>query len=142
MLKSLVADIPPRALQLMKKFWPGPLTLVFQARENLNPLITAGSGKVGIRIPDNPFCLKLLKESKTSIVSTSANISGKATNFSVESLKKLFADRVDMFIDAGDLPQSLPSTVLDVSEGMVKIVREGVISRKNLVRFLSNKMWE
>ena len=132
MLESLVTDIPPVAVKLMRKFWPGPLTLIFNAKKNLNPLLTAGTGKIGIRIPGNAFCLKLLKAAQVPIVSTSANISGVQQDPSIQSLKKTFSGKVDLIVDAGDLPSSLPSTVIDVTDGKASIVREGAISIRML----------
>ena len=73
MLKSIVANIPPVAVKLMEKFWPGPLTMIFNAKKNISPLVTAGTGKIGVRIPGNSFCLKLLKEIQVPLVSTSAS---------------------------------------------------------------------
>jgi L-threonylcarbamoyladenylate synthase len=132
MLKSLVAEIPPVALKLMRKFWPGPLTIVFNAKHNLNPLLTAGTGKIGIRIPGNMFCLKLLKEARVPIVSTSANISGVQQDPSIQSLKKIFSEKVELIVDAGDLPLSMPSTVVDVTSELPVVVREGAIAKQKL----------
>ena len=137
MLQELVSEIPPTAFKLMECFWPGPLTLIFKARKNLSSLLTAGSGKIGVRIPSNNFCLKLLKESQIPLVSTSANMSGKNVISSIKSLKRIFADKVDIVIDAGSSPSSLPSTVVDVSESKLAIIRQGAISNAQLrVAFL------
>ena len=99
MLKSIVDDIPPVAVKLMEKFWPGPLMIIFNTRKILNSLLTAGTGKIGVRIPGNKFCIKLLREAKTPIVSTSANISGVQYDPSIRSLKQLFSDKVDLIIE-------------------------------------------
>jgi L-threonylcarbamoyladenylate synthase len=132
MLRELVDEIPSKAIELMDCFWPGPLTIVFHAREKVSSSLTAGSGKIGVRMPGSRFCLKLLDESQIPLVSTSANISGKKASSSIHSLKRMFADKVDSIIDAGSLASSLPSTVVDVSSRKVQILREGAISRKQL----------
>lgn len=133
MVEELVADISDSAANLMKHFWPGPLTIVFRARKGIHPLLVSRTGKIGIRIPDNNFCLKLLARSQTPIVSTSANISGGKTITMVDTLKIVFERKVDLFIDAGDLGSAIPSTVVDVSGEKLVVVREGAITSKQLL---------
>ena len=136
MLKTLVEEIPPLAAKLMKHFWPGSLTLIFQACQDVSSLITAGSRKIGVRIPNNNFCLKLISGCRVPIVSTSANISGQRQNQNIGSLKDQFVDQVDLLLDAGTLPKSLSSTVVDISEFVLKIIREGAITKKMLFPFV------
>jgi len=133
MLQDLVIDIPSLAHELAKRFWPGPLTMLFYAKSNVGSLFTAGSGKIGIRIPNNNFCLRLIKECRTPIVSTSANISGHPVS-DVHSLKQLFIDKVDGFVDAGNV-QSVPSTIIDITGKSLKIVREGSITVRELSKY-------
>ncbi len=137
MLKELVSDIPPAAKKLIKQFWPGPLTLIFEARKHVPSLLTAGTGNIGVRIPGSNFCLKLLKQSCAPLVSTSANKSGVNAVMTINELKKTFSDHVDMVIDAGNLMPSMPSTVADVSTGELTILRQGAISEKKIRRCIS-----
>jgi L-threonylcarbamoyladenylate synthase len=132
MLRELVVDIPLLASRLMKRFWPGPLTILFKAKKNISPLITAGSGMIGVRLSGSKFCVKLLTVCRIPIVSTSANISGKLFLNDIDSLEKIFATEIDLIVDAGNLPSSLSSTVVDVSSGSVKVIREGAIGREQL----------
>jgi L-threonylcarbamoyladenylate synthase len=132
MLKELVADVPLLSLRLMKRFWPGPLTLIFRARQGMSELVTAHSGKIGIRISSYPFCLKLLEVCQTPILSTSANISGQKSISEIKSLKQLFVSQVEAIITAHDLSPSPPSTVVDISDGKLKLIREGTISKRQL----------
>ncbi|HYQ86547.1 MAG TPA: L-threonylcarbamoyladenylate synthase [Bacteroidota bacterium] len=136
MLERLVTKIPPIAAELMECFWPGPLTIVLGARRRIHALLTAGSGKVGVRMPDNEFCRRLMIESGVPLVSTSANISGKESSYG--AMKSQFGGLVDLFIEAGPPVSDVPSTVVDVSEGRVKIVREGIISHDTLREFIRN----
>jgi len=136
MLERLVPRIPPIAAELMKCFWPGPLTIVLPARRGIHPLLTGGSGKVGVRMPDNEFCRRLMTESGVPLVSTSVNISGKESSYG--ELRSQFGGLVDLFIEAGPPVSDVPSTVVDVSEGKVKIVREGIISHDTLREFIRN----
>ncbi|HEY6193359.1 MAG TPA: L-threonylcarbamoyladenylate synthase [Bacteroidota bacterium] len=127
MLDMLAAEFPPIASKLAKRFWPGPLTIIFKSRWDLHPLLTGSGGRVGVRIPDNDFCRRLLKETGVPIVSTSANISGTEGPGDIGSLRSLFGGLVDLVVDAGEPASNLPSTVVDVSHGILTIVREGVI---------------
>jgi len=134
MLNELVKDVSDCAMILMKRFWPGPLTIVFRARKKINPLLVSHDGKIAIRIPDNKFCLKLIDECKTPIVSTSANISGSDVITTFGKLKEVFQKKVDLMVDGGDLKSILPSTIVDVCEEKPVVLREGVISRDDVER--------
>jgi L-threonylcarbamoyladenylate synthase len=133
MIDTLVAEFPPIAAKLAGKFWPGPLTMILRSRANVHPLLTGGAGKVGVRIPDNDFCLRLLEASGVPIVSTSANVSGVEGPQDIGGLRRQFADLVDLLIDAGPPASTMPSTVVDVSDGSLKIVREGVIPAEKVL---------
>ena len=136
MLERLVPKIPPIAAELMECFWPGPLTIVMGARRSIHPLLTGGVGKVGVRMPDNEFCRRLMTDCGVPLVSTSANISGKESSHGV--MRSQFGGLVDLFIEAGPPISNVPSTVVDISEGRVKIVREGIISHDTLREFIRN----
>ncbi|MDI6765682.1 MAG: L-threonylcarbamoyladenylate synthase [Bacteroidota bacterium] len=127
MLQELVEDVSSKSKELMRRFWPGPLTMLFNARKGIPPLLISDDGKIGIRMPKNNFCLKLIAVSRVPIVSTSANISGDKTITEIEALKELFAHKVDLFIDAGDTASTIPSTVIDASVDEPVLIREGVI---------------
>jgi L-threonylcarbamoyladenylate synthase len=133
MVSELVAEIPAIAREYMRRFWPGPLTLVLRARRHLNRYITSARGTIGIRIPANSFCLKLLSEVRTPLVSTSANISGNPDTMEAAELTALFRSKVDLIIDAGPLPPSGPSTVVDVTGAEPVILREGAIPAADLL---------
>ena len=135
MIWDLVSDIPPSAERLMDQFWPGPLTILLRARRNIHPFLRSREWTIGVRIPDNRFCLKLLARCRVPIVSTSANLSGALPDRSV--LMSHFLDQVDLFIDAGELPPSLPSTVIDVTGKTPRIVREGAIAETAIFKVLA-----
>lgn len=124
---SLVSEISPLARRLMKQFWPGPLTILLPARGSVHPLLKGNSEKIGIRIPDNRFCLRLLSACSLPLVSTSANFSGGRQADSFVVLRRQFTGHVDLIIDAGDVESPVPSTIVDVTSGRIEIVREGAI---------------
>ncbi len=126
-LEELVTGIPDTAELLMDKFWPGPLTIVFKASPIVSPILTAGSGKIGIRLSSDDFCRELLSICRIPITSTSANLSGEPNPDSIGIINKRVLDSVDLVIDAGKLTSQTPSTVVDVTKGKVELLREGAI---------------
>jgi L-threonylcarbamoyladenylate synthase len=135
MLMPLACEITPFAKMLMKTFWPGPLTMVFRASANVCHDLTLDTGTIGIRIPSSSFCLSLLARTNVPLTSTSANRSGKQTPRQIDLIEKELKD-VDLFLDAGELPESKPSTVLDVSTSIPRILRQGAISFEQLRTFV------
>ena len=136
MMRLVVGEIPSGAHSLMEKFWPGPLTLIFQASPSLTPKLTGGTGTIGIRYPQHPFCLKVLEICNRPIVSTSANVSGKKEFHSIKETMKTFESSVDLIVDAGDSATTLSSSVIDVTGGVPRLVREGAIRRDLLQPYL------
>lgn len=134
-LISLVAkSVNPKAIQLMDRFWPGPLTLILPAKKNISSYITAGTGKVAVRIPGESFALYLAKIAKFPITATSANISGMPPAKDVEAVISYFGDRIDLLVDGGPTLGGLPSTIVDVTGEKIKIMREGAIRRAEILK--------
>ncbi|OGG73087.1 threonylcarbamoyl-AMP synthase [Candidatus Kaiserbacteria bacterium RIFCSPLOWO2_01_FULL_53_17] len=135
------AEVNDVARKLATKFLPGPLTLILKKKAGIKTGIAKGINTFGIRIPDNRFCLDLAQEFRKPFTTTSANLAGTKPERSVEKILTQLGERaelIDLVIDAGDPPagggERLPSTVVDVSEGELKILREGTIVQGVLVR--------
>lgn len=135
-LDLLVQQIPEAAYLLIEQFWPGNITLVFNALDNLPAALTAGTGKIGVRIPGHPVARELVKQVKIPITGTSANISGQAGCSDISELDPQIAYSVDMILDAGILKGGAGSTVVDVTCNPVKVIREGVVSRVKILETL------
>jgi len=131
-LLPLVREIPRAADVLMESFWPGPLTLVFPISSRVPPALVGASTSLGIRVPSSELCLRLLRLAGTPLVSTSANPPGKPPLRSVDSMQTLLAHGIDLFLDAGELPDNKPSTVVDVSQTPPRLIREGMIGKSAL----------
>ena len=131
-LAMVVEDISPLARQCMEVFWPGPLTLVFKASGRVPDLLSRGTGTIGVRIPSSPVCLRLLELAGCPLTSTSANISGMPTLQTAADIRKAIPIGIDLVLDAGVLPPSDPSTVLDVSGPVPKLIRPGAVSEARL----------
>lgn len=128
LLSILTAYTNNTALSCMERYWPGPLTLLLHAKEDLSKLVTAGTDKVAVRIPGESFALHLARLAGFPITATSANISGMPPAQDAETVVKYFNDKIDLIIDEGWTPGGLPSTIVDVTGEKIKLLREGAIN--------------
>lgn len=129
-----LANIPPAARLLMDSFWPGPLTLLLPASEGLSEYLTANTGLIGVRIPGESVALELAKEAGFPITATSANISSQPSAENADMVRGYFGDGIDLLIDGGQAAGGLPSTIVEVSGGAIKLIRKGVITCDKIVR--------
>lgn len=124
---------------LAQKFWPGKFTLVLPKKEIIPPIVTTGLASVGVRIPDFLFTDMLLKSFGYPIVSTSANISGEGPTGDINVVLDSFANRhwrPDLIIDAGVLPKSNPSVIIDCSTDKPKLLRVGPSTPEELLKLM------
>ncbi len=128
--------IPPRARLLIKKFWPGPLTLVLKKRAAVPAAVTAGGTTVALRMPAHPVALALIRASRTPIVVPSANRSGKPPPREAKRVARAFTNVPGLILDGGVTPLGIPSTVLDLTAPRPAILRKGSVSQKALRRFI------
>jgi L-threonylcarbamoyladenylate synthase len=133
----LVRSIPEIAICLMEAFWPGSLTLVFQAASLLPPNLTGYTGKIGIRLAAHPVASALITAVGGPITGTSANLSGKGGCTAVAAIDSNIKDQVDMVLDAGRLAGGKGSTVVDVTVSPPKILREGAIDAEKIMAVLN-----
>lgn len=135
-LTKLVQQIPSSAIRIMECFWPGALTIVFEAKKVLPANLTAGTDRIGVRMPQHPVALALAKALKSPITATSANITGNSGCSRVSDIDPLIADPLDLILDAGPLKGGIGSTVVDVTHDFPKILREGAIPAKDIFAVL------
>ncbi len=138
-LDSLVASVTPEARGLMEAFWPGQLTLVFRDAGRLPEALTAGSGKIGIRLPWHPVARGLVLAVGEPITATSANLSGRTGTRDIKDLSPSVAAAADLILDAGRLEPCSGSTVVDIVESPARILREGVIASEEIQKALSGE---
>ncbi|HBF43163.1 MAG TPA: threonylcarbamoyl-AMP synthase [Desulfobacteraceae bacterium] len=131
-LVKYVIRIPPITQQLIKEFWPGALTLVFEAGPLISPLLTGGTGKIGIRFSSNAVATALTRAMGVPITGTSANISGKPPCLNVTEVLEYFGQGVDLILDDGESKGKIASTVLDITVDPPLILRKGIIDRGRL----------
>ena len=126
-LDSLVKNISPAAAAIMDAFWPGRVTLVFDACDSLSNRLTARSGKIGVRLAGHPVAAALVRQVGRPVTGTSANLSGRPGCHQVQYLDPPVAEQVDLILDAGVLEGGAGSTVVDVTIDPPKILREGQV---------------
>lgn len=135
-LERVAAKIPRMAKKVMKKFWPGPLTIIFNKKEEVPEKTTGGLQTVAVRMPANDIALKLIEAADTPIAAPSANISGKPSPTKLDHVVLDLFGRVDVIIDGGETEYGLESTVLDLTTETPMILRPGYITRKELEKVL------
>jgi L-threonylcarbamoyladenylate synthase len=136
-LESYVTKISDRASKLMECFWPGGLTLVFFADPILPPSLTAGTGKIGVRLSSHLVPKELARVVGAPITGTSANRSGQPSCSTAEEVMEAVGEDIDLILDGGKTPGGKGSTVLDVTLDPPVVVREGLVSRDELRPFLT-----
>ena len=130
-----LAYLSQRAKRLADRFWPGPLTMVLQARDVL-PRILAPTGSVGLRSPNHPICLDLLGLCSGILVGTSANLGGRPPALSAKGALEELGDHVDLILDGGRPSLGLASTIIDLTKPQLKILREGPVGKEELLHCL------
>ncbi len=137
-----LAYVPPKLEKFLAKIWPGSVTIILPKKDIIPSLVTANRKNIGIRIPDFEFTDKLMGKFGYSLTATSANISGETNEESSRNPKKIieaFQNQLwkpDLILDAGILPKSLPSTILDLSTIQPKILRVGQTKPAQLMEIL------
>ena len=131
-LSRVARAISPEARILAGRFWPGPLTLVVHGVEDLPAAITAGTGKVGVRLSGHPVAAALAAAFGGPITATSANPGGAPPARSIAELDPLIADGVDLVLDGGETPGGPPSTVLDLTCDPPRVLRGGAVSEPEI----------
>ena len=133
-VKRVAKNFPPQAQNLAEQFWPGALTLVFEKISGLPDRLTAGGPTVAVRMPGHPVPIQLIDGLGGPITGTSANISGDADIPSLAELTAQIGGRVDYIVKSGPVPEGKASTVIDITSGHPKLLREGAIPFERLLR--------
>ncbi len=134
-----LAFMLPKLEGILSEIWPGPTTVVLPKKEIIPSIVTAKRKGVGVRIPNCSLTDKLLGSFGYPLTATSANISGKEATGDIKAIIEIFRGEVwkpDLVLDAGVLPPSEPSTVLDLTTIRPKIVRVGPTKPEQLMRLL------
>ena len=136
-LDRYVVQVPAMARELIRRFWPGGLTLVFQGKEDLSRMLTSGTGQIGVRLSSHPIPTELARLAGVAITGTSANVSGEPPCRSAAQVVKAIGNDIDLVIDGGETQGGNVSTVLNVTVQPPEVLRDGMVSRDLLLPFLS-----
>jgi len=129
---TLVNHVPKKALMIMDCFWPGRITIVFEAKAFLPNNLTAKTGKIGIRIPENNAAVALVKKVGKPITATSANLSGHAGCSNIKKLNSDIFHKVDFILDSGQLKGKTGSTIIDVTKEPIEVLRQGELTSREI----------
>jgi L-threonylcarbamoyladenylate synthase len=138
-LESIVSAVPEKAKKLMDVFWPGPLTIIFKLKPGvLSNRVTAGLDSVGIRMPDHPLALSLIRESNLPIAAPSANRSGKPSPTAAKHVWEDLNGLVAGIIDGGETGIGVESTVIDCTVEVPVILRPGGATKEEIEEVIGN----
>jgi L-threonylcarbamoyladenylate synthase len=128
-LLTLIQELPIVAQKLIDAFWPGPLTIVFKASDKILPVLTAGTGKIGVRISSHKGATAIAQKLGRPLTATSANLSGAPECSSAYEVDMQIGNKIDAIVDLGKTAGGKGSTIIDVTANPPQILREGVINR-------------
>jgi L-threonylcarbamoyladenylate synthase len=125
MLFKYIETPNEQKIELLKKNWPNPISVIMRLNEDTEK--SFGYGSAAFRIPDNAFCINLLKQIKTLLVSTSVNITGEKQLNTYSEIKSEFADKVSAIFYTMNETDAEPSTLIDLTKSKPVVLREGKI---------------
>jgi len=135
-IKKVCKAVPKKAKQLIKKFWPGPLTLVLQKNKKIPKEVCAGLNTVAVRMPKHKVALALIKASKTPIAAPSANIATKPSATNAKDVIEDFLGKIEVIIDSGKTNIGLESTIIDLSTEKPVLLRPGGITLEEIEKVI------
>lgn len=131
-LPAIVSSIPPVAEVLAKKYWPGPLTMIFPKSDLVPKETTGGLDTVAVRFPNNKIALEFIREAGGYIAAPSANLSGKPSPTLSKYVQQDMDGRIEMILDGGNVGIGLESTIIDLTGKVPTILRPGYITKEML----------
>ncbi|QPJ65454.1 MAG: threonylcarbamoyl-AMP synthase [Candidatus Nitrohelix vancouverensis] len=138
--EGLVKEIPSSAMKLIDRFWPGPLTLILPARDDLPRNLTAGTGKLGVRIPGNALTRQLLDGIACPLTAPSANTSGFPPPRSASEVEEQLGQQIDWILDGGLTPGDKESSIVDLTRDLPTLLRAGAVPTDDLESTLGHSL--
>jgi L-threonylcarbamoyladenylate synthase len=130
---GLAGEVSEVAERLMQRFWPGPLSLIFRAAPIVPARVRGAGGTVALRCPKDTLCLRLLDRIGGPVVSSSANLSGQRPAETADEVVRIFGNQLDLVIDGGPRHGGMPSTLVDVTGAVPRLLRRGMIDVTGVV---------
>ena len=145
--KEWAAEIPQYALQLADAFWPGPMTLILKRRSLAKDFITGGQMSVGLRVPNHPVALELLKRFSElggkGVAAPSANLFGRVSPTSADAVRSELGSKLrdgDLILQGGSSAVGIESTIIDCTQSRPRILRPGAISAEQIMNTINMTM--
>jgi L-threonylcarbamoyladenylate synthase len=135
---SVASEVPINARRLADAFWPGPLTLVVPARDDMARELVGADG-IGVRVSPNPVARALAAGLRHPITATSANLSGQPPATTLAEARRAFGEKVKVYLEGGKMMASAPSTVVAIAAGDWKMIRVGAISEDQIAAVLAGE---
>lgn len=129
-INMVVDNINETESKLIKNYFPGNLTIVFNKKDNVSDLLTANKNTIGVRIPDNQIALKILERYSFPLATTSVNIAGEKDGTEINDFINDFKNKVDIIIDGGKTSET-PSTIVRVEDNSIVVLRQGNLKINN-----------
>lgn len=130
-------DVPQGARLLAERFWPGPLTIVLKAKDFIPSIVLAGGDTVGLRCPDHPMTLELLKKAGVPFAAPSANPSGEESPKTAQKVWDYFSGKIEGIIDGGECGIGRESTIISMVQKPYGILRQGALAEKEIASALT-----
>jgi L-threonylcarbamoyladenylate synthase len=138
-MAKAIAEIDEKREKVLRSFWPGTFTFILKKKPIVSYLLTAGRNTIALRIPDSEFCKMFVSDFEGPISVTSANISGEEPSYDCREIIERFEKeeiQPELIIDAGVLPKSDPSTIIDITGNMPKVLRISLTNKEDLMNIL------
>lgn len=132
MIRKVTYQISDLEERIIKSFFPGALTIIFNKNSIIPDIVTSGLSTVGIRMPDDKFLLELIDRIGRPIVATSLNLSGEKSMTNVENIPQELKNNIDLIVNSGEAKVGTPSTIIRVENNKIEILREGPITKEDL----------
>ncbi|MDE6280651.1 MAG: threonylcarbamoyl-AMP synthase [Oscillospiraceae bacterium] len=140
MVETVCRDIPEDAYKLADAFWPGPLTMILCGNGSLPPIVPAGGATQGVRCPDHPDTLAVIRALGKPLACPSANLSGRESPKSAGAVLAQLGGRIDAILDGGPCTVGMESTILDLTVTPYRILRQGGLSREAIEAALGREV--
>jgi L-threonylcarbamoyladenylate synthase len=140
-LDTIAAVDHEKVDNLIKRFWPGPLTIVLKKKEAVPDIVTAGNDTVAVRMPDNNIALSLINKAGRPIAAPSANAFGFLSPTSAEHVVNQLGEKVDVILDGGQCSIGVESTIIQAADERFYLLRPGGLPAESIEEILGSKLW-
>ncbi len=136
MLDKIVLEVPLHAQKLIDKYWPGPVSLILKKKPQVSSILSAGTETIGVRMPDQPLTLEIIRKFGRPIAVPSANLSGRRSPLTVKEVEEqLEGLPIAGIVDGGKCEFGIESTIVDCTTDQLKILREGAVAGREILDF-------